>query len=358
MNSLPAGYSVEIDSVTEETWHNHLSRFSDANIYQTWPYGAVSWGRRNLSHLMLKEAGEVVAMAQLRIVQVPFLGRGVAYLRWGPLWRRRDLVTDPKLLRVMINALLLEYAQKRKLLFRFVPNAFREDADCREYEDILSSLNITGKAGQSPYRTLRLDISPSLEQVRMRLKPRWRNKLNRAEKQGLTLTEGTQDEFYDKFAAIYWEMMTRKQFETNVDVEDFRRIHQGLAPAIKPRIFMCHRDTTVVSAIVVSALGDTGIYLLGATGNDGLDAHASYLLHWRAVEWLKEQNCRWYDLCGINPEKNPGGYQFKSGMNGEDVSQLGRFEFAGSRLSQLCVDAAEKFRALSLRRPVFVSSSK
>jgi len=80
---------------------------------------------------------------------------------------------------------------------------------------------------------------------------------------------------------------------------------------------------------ICSALGDTGIYLFGATSNRGIKCYASYLTHWRMLEWVKGRGCRRYDLNGINPEKNPGGYQFKSqlvGAHGREESLLGQFD--------------------------------
>ena len=53
---------AEIDCVTKAQWSALLNHFEDANIYQTWSYGAVRWGERNLSHLLLKQDGEVIGM--------------------------------------------------------------------------------------------------------------------------------------------------------------------------------------------------------------------------------------------------------------------------------------------------------
>ncbi len=52
-------WRVEVDEATPENWPAMIDLFQDANIYQTWSYGQVRWGRRNLSHLVLKRDGEV-----------------------------------------------------------------------------------------------------------------------------------------------------------------------------------------------------------------------------------------------------------------------------------------------------------
>jgi hypothetical protein len=49
--------------------------------------------------------------------------------------------------------------------------------------------------------------------------------------------------------------------------------------------------------------------------------------------WLKEHGARGYDLGGIDPEANPGGYHFKSGFGGVDMTQLPPQACRGSMLS-------------------------
>src|SRR5438105_4123074 len=100
--ALRPDFQVAIDQVTEGEWNSFLSQFADASLYQTWAYGAVSWGERSLSHLLLRRAGQVVGMAQFRIMRVPLLSSGIAYLRWGPLWRRRDSAPDPGVLTALL----------------------------------------------------------------------------------------------------------------------------------------------------------------------------------------------------------------------------------------------------------------
>src|ERR1041385_3162014 len=68
-------FTVSLDDVSEAEWNELLPRFADANIYQTWAYGAVCWGEKQLSHLLLRRDAEVVAAAQLRIVRVPLLNK-------------------------------------------------------------------------------------------------------------------------------------------------------------------------------------------------------------------------------------------------------------------------------------------
>jgi lipid II:glycine glycyltransferase (peptidoglycan interpeptide bridge formation enzyme) len=115
------------------------------------------------------------------------------------------------------------------------------------------------------------------------------------------------------------------------------------------QVFLCDKDGKVFNALVVAAAGDTGVYLLAATSSEGLNAKGAHLLQWRAMEWLKSRGCRWYELGGVNPEKNPGVFQFKNGMGGEDVRQIGAFELSESWMGTACVRSGEQLQSVAQR---------
>src|ERR1017187_10427368 len=197
--------TTSVDRITEAEWNDLLPQFADANLYQTWAYGAVSWGAKNLSHLLLKKDGQVVAMAQFRIVRVPFLSSGIAYLRWGPLSRRRHAPPDPDLLPALLKAIADEYACRRRLLVRILPNVFRDDPAAPAFETACAEFNFQPGTSATSYRTIRVDLTPAPEIIRKRFDQKWRNQLNAAERNGLTIREGSGDGLFAEFTAIYRE---------------------------------------------------------------------------------------------------------------------------------------------------------
>jgi lipid II:glycine glycyltransferase (peptidoglycan interpeptide bridge formation enzyme) len=337
---MPVEYKVEIDRVTKAEWSALLRDFADASIYQTWSYGAVRWGEKNLSHLILKRDGQILGLAQASIRSVPLFKAGIAYVPWGPIWRRKNEEADPRVFQTLVGGLKEEYAGRRKLQLRIAPTV--ADADARGFREFLDheEFRLSGKI----YRTLVLDLKSPLMDLRKGLDQKWRNQLNRSEKNGLQIVEGTSDELYASFRRLYEEMVARKGFETFVDVDEFGRIQAELEDTSKMMVMLCLVDNEPVAGLVGSAIGDTGIYLLGATNDAGMKAKGSYLLQWRFIEWLKERDCRWYDLGGINPEGNPGVYHFKSGVSGRDVSHIGEFDFVESRISSAAVKIGSYLR--------------
>jgi lipid II:glycine glycyltransferase (peptidoglycan interpeptide bridge formation enzyme) len=318
-----------------------LELFADANIYQTWSYGSVRWGDGHLSHLVLKQDGEVAALAQLRIIHVPLLGRGVAYIRWGPVCRRWEKELDAEVVERMATALHEEYARKRKLFLRILPNTFIGSPQEQLLRSAFSQYSNKSGNGTDGGRTFLVDLAPPLEELRKRLDQKWRNRLNRAEKNGLKLAEGQGAGEYRVFSRIYKEMMARKKFDTTVDVDEFERIQESLAENERMKVLICSQDDTPVGGIVCSVIGDMGIYLLGATNDAGLDSQGAYLLQWTMIRWLKENGFRHYDLGGIDPERNPGVYHFKQGLSGQDVSRTGPLESCEDLLSSIGMKLAD-----------------
>jgi lipid II:glycine glycyltransferase (peptidoglycan interpeptide bridge formation enzyme) len=97
---------------------------------------------------------------------------------------------------------------------------------------------------------------------------------------------------YNEFLILYYDMMQRKRFYTYVDEEEFRRIQLRMRSEQKLRILTARIEGKPVSSIVVSLIGDTGLYLLWAAGDCALEMEASYLLHWKMVEELNRKGFR------------------------------------------------------------------
>jgi lipid II:glycine glycyltransferase (peptidoglycan interpeptide bridge formation enzyme) len=198
--------------------------------------------------------------------------------------------------------------------------------------------------------------------LRKKLDPKWRNKLTQSEKKGLKIVAGSGTDEYRTFCRMYEQMWKRKTFETTVDVEEFGRIQEDLPESHRMRVLICEQAGIPVAGVVASAMGDSAIYLLGATSDDGLNAKGAYLLQWTLIQWLKENGIKWYDLGGIDPEGNPGVYSFKRGFSGNDVFQLPPLVACDSVISAAVVRASLAAKrvvvSLSSLRSSWISSQR
>jgi lipid II:glycine glycyltransferase (peptidoglycan interpeptide bridge formation enzyme) len=355
------GWELEVDRATRVEWSQMLDLFDDANIYQTRAYGEVRWGGKNLSHVVLKQHGDVLAIAQLRIFRPTPLKFGIAYLRWGPLFERRGRPTDPEVPKKMARALEEEYVSKRGLLLRILPNAFSGSRRAEALESAFDKFDREPRTPGNAQRTLVLDVAPALELLRSGLDKKWRNQLTRSEKNNLEVVAGNGCEQYRRFCLIYDQMRKRKSFESTLDVGEFGRIQENLTERHRMQVFICEKEGVPLAGLVASSMGDSAIYLLGATGDEGLNLKGAYLLQWSLIRWLKENGVRWYDLGGIDPEGNPGVYHFKKGLSGVDVCRTNPLVVSGNVVSAATFKAGlvmqQAFRS-SLRTAKFAKALK
>ena len=345
---IPSGvldYTIETDRFTEATWNNIVRQFDDAALSQTWSYGSVRWGASNLSHLVLKRDGRIIAAAQVILTKVRFLDAGLAYVKGGPLWCRQNAPRELEVLRQMLRALRQTYAGQRGLLLRIFPSGTEDGTG--EVRALFREEGFTRDLTIGEPKTVLIDLSHSLEDIRRSLKPTWRRNLVLAERNNLRIIEGSTDELFDAFVTLYREMLKRKNIVGVVNIRHYEQIQRRLPDTMKMRVLICEHQGEPVAGLVVPPLGKTVPNLLAATGNRGLELRASYLLQWRVLEWLKQQQYELYDLDAINHDSYPGISQFKLGLAGRlgwEAEYLGQFQHCDRSLSALCVTTGELLR--------------
>lgn len=327
IRALGFGYSAEVDGVHEAAWGKLMQQFEDCNINQTWAFGMALSGQQNLSHLIVRFRGEIASIAQVRIKRVPILGSGVAYVSWGPMWRRIGARLSVENFRQAVRALRNEFVCKRGLTLRVFPLAFADEAS--ELAEILAEEGLACAGREESDRTLLMDLSPSLPQLRESMEKNWRRCLRHAENGDLKVVEGTEEELFDEFIQIYRQMISRKMFAGSLDYKRLKEIQARLPDELKMKVMLCKSNEGVCAGLIASLMGKMGIDLFAATSNIGTRSNASYLLRWKMLENLKAQGAVIHNLNGINPADNPGTYRFKRGMagrQGRDTYYLGKFD--------------------------------
>jgi lipid II:glycine glycyltransferase (peptidoglycan interpeptide bridge formation enzyme) len=338
-----ARVTIEIDDIAKQAWDELIKSFNDASIYQSWAYGAVRWGQKNCSHIVMKSNGQPLAAAQVRLFTMPIVGPYAAYVSRGPLWRRKGTAKDYNILRQILRCLYKEYVEKRKCLLRVNLNE-------TESESIEKQLKVEGFRRQlyAPKdHTIQLSLDSSLPELKKGLHKRWREKLRRAERNGLCLLEDNGLDLYDEFIKLYCELRERKRFRSGADIYQFRRVQQYLPDYFKMKILLFTYKEKPVSGLVYSNIGDTGIPIFSATGHEGLKLYGSYWLRWTMLERLKEDGCHILDQGGVDKQSNSGSYKFKAGMGGHEVIRIASFEAANNNLIKYINDNIERAKSSS-----------
>jgi lipid II:glycine glycyltransferase (peptidoglycan interpeptide bridge formation enzyme) len=199
------------------------------------------------------------------------------------------------------------------------------------------------------YRTLLSNINRPIEDIRRNLDQKWRNCLNNVEKKSYSIRSSTDPELFTEFCTLFEQLIQRKQFEVDLDARFYAQVQEHLANSERFHISIVDVKGQPVAGHVSSMLGDTCVYLLGASNQEGLRSKASYLLQWHIIQVAHKQDCQWYDLGGIDPEDNPGVYHFKQGLGGIDITAPGPFELSPSKLKG-CLVAGGEYLYRTIRR--------
>jgi hypothetical protein len=338
---------AEFHKLPAQDWDQVLRGFSDATIYQTHAYGSERWGSRKLEHVLLKDAGQVVAAAQVTVARFPLTGAGVAYLPWGPLWRPRHKEPDPAHFGEIAAALLSEFSERRRMLVRMAPAEFAEEGWSGE----AGVLNAGWKRSnwKPPHRTMVVDLRRPLEVIRKEMSSKWRENLRRGERGLFSLVEGTEQALLGRFRSLFQRMWEMKQFVQHVDYEEFVRVNACLPEDLKLATTLCTYEGRDVAGVVWTAIGRIGIPLFSASVDEGRKLRAAYLMRWKALERMREKGCEFLDQGGISEAANPGSYAFKEGMGGKIVNYAGYFETCQSAWCEGVVGAAQWMRATLAR---------
>lgn len=322
----------------ENIWQSLIVNFCDSNLYHAWNYSKIVQKEKNLKHIALYKKDKLISVFQIRLRVAPILNRGIAYIFKGPVWQKKNGNNSPDDFKQIILAIKNEYAIRQKFFLRIRPflysNSFNELSNDTE---IKSNFNIKGPY----YNTLILDLKKDIAQIRKEFKSKWRNHLNNAERNSIELIRGTNQKLSNDFIKIYKEMLSRKKFTENVDLDSFIEFINQSNDFFKPNIIIAYQNQEPVSGMIFCCLGSTGISLFRATNEVGMKTNASYLVQYDTIKWLKDLGADTYDLGGIDPINNPSVYNFKLGISNTNVTDLGIFETHKDKISKILVFLGE-----------------
>jgi len=348
----PVTDRTTLERVDAGEWLHEARRFADLTFQQHPAYVETLAKRQGASceFALVRQAGDIVAAAGVRIKRLPITGGGLAFISGGPLVRRPDSGVDAaEALRTALAALEEEYVRRQGLVLRATG-----PADLPPWEERARAAYVQGgfEAADrgAPYRAIVLDVTQSEEELRRQMSGEWRNNLGRAAKRGATVRALEPGEDWSPFIKTFDAFRRRKSFDTDLDAEFFAQVDRKLEGDERFAITLAEREGEVVAGHAMSLLGDTAVYVLGAILPEGMKCSAGYLLQWTAMMEAKRRGMRLYDLGGIDPEDNPSVTRFKLGTGGADVQAPGPFELRPRGLRASLVGVAESLHRRMRRR--------
>ncbi|MFM7135321.1 MAG: lipid II:glycine glycyltransferase FemX [Planctomycetota bacterium] len=330
-----------------------LPLFDDASYRQSWSYAELAARRVRAASewFELRIDERTVALMNVRVRRLPFGLGGVALVSGGPMVRLSSEAHAAPAERfdLAVRALSDEFVRRRGLVLRIqAPLGSGEWND--QQASILASRGFRDASDQRRYRTLVKSIDLDEEALRRSLAQKWRNQLNVAGRQGFGMAAGSDPGLFDRFEPLFESTRQDKGFATTLDAAFYRRVGEASGPGEPmPWVIVVTHEGRDVSGHLGMSVGDTSVYLLGGTTEEGRRLKAAYWAQWQAMLHARAAGCRWYDLGGIDPEGNPGVYHFKEGLAGSDVIAAGPVEMRPTGLRAAITGLAESLYARRAR---------
>lgn len=309
MNSGPlTPNDLEVVAIEESEALEFLSNAPNASWRQFPAYSKVAAQviKASSRYALVKDDREPIAVANLRLKQLPVIGGGIVLLSQGPVL----LVDTPSVHARALEALAHQLVCEQKLTLRIDPSL--------KHHSLTSFPSPLFKPQKADgYETFLLDISRSDEAIRSGFNGKWRADLRRAERSDISITCSTDRQDFELFHPILDRLAKAKGFSSPQDAKFFAKVAESAVEPEKVAIHLAWHKGRVIGGHVGAFSGNPAVYLLGATTTEGRDLRASFLLQWAAIRYAKSLGLRTYDLGGINKAANSNVYRFKARMGGE-----------------------------------------
>jgi lipid II:glycine glycyltransferase (peptidoglycan interpeptide bridge formation enzyme) len=292
-------------------------------------------------------------------------GLSIAYIPKGPVvdWQNQALVSQ------LFQFIRKVAARRRAIYLKIEPN-LATDPPLEHF--LINDLNFRlSSEGVQPRTSIRVDLTPSVDKILERMKPKTRYNIRLAEKRGVTcrIADPASVEDFDRFYKLMEVTGQRDSFgihSAHYYRDVWHTFHNAPPKSGEAALWLAEFNGELVAGVMAFAFGKESAYLYGASSNEHRREMPTYLLQWKAIQWAKEQKADWYDFWGI-PEnigenedeheqmeqKNVrdglwGVYRFKQGFGGEVIRYPGALDFVYNRPMYLIWQRLQRRRALGV----------
>lgn len=301
-------HKLSVDSIADEKVMPLLlaAKHSGWRQYPSYCQVAAEYAGAQHHYLKISDGDTVIGLANVRIKKIPFLPLGFAIISHGPTLFSAK-VEDYERVCLALRKYLVD-AKGLSLKINLAPNFSYNE----QYELFNGFIPIEGSA----YQTFVLDVRKDLEDLRKALNGKWRTDLNRGQKGSVQILSSTKAEDFLKFEPILTQLAADKGFRPPQDAGFFAKVVQSAEQGEHYAIHLAYQDARLIGGHIGAYSGDTAVYLLGATSEEGRKLRASFLLQWEAIKYAKNMGQTYYDLGGVDEETNPDVHRFKKRMGG------------------------------------------
>ncbi len=319
-------------------WDAFVARHPHGHLLQTAGWAELKsrfgWGRQQLV-LPADDgpaAGAQVLYRWFPLNRTPGRLVSLAYVPKGPVvdWANQDQVE------AVLEWVTAEARRRRAIWVRIEPHLATGQVE--ELDALLARTDfVPVKETIQPRRTLTIDISGNEDDILRGMKQKTRYNIRLASRKEVTVRGGAADDLL-ALARLMQATASRNAFGVH-SMAYYRAVLELFVPD-HAALLIAEYAGRPLAALIVFALGETAIYMYGASSDDERHRMPTHLLQWEAIRWARSRGCRQYDLWGVPDEGQEaleagfadrsdglwGVYRFKRGFGGQLTRWVGAYD--------------------------------
>lgn len=307
-------YSFE--DATRQIWEQALQQFEEANLLQSWQWGAMneSLGNKVTRRIVVRD-NEIVGALSC-ITKDAKRGRYLE-VAGGPLidW------TNPNLVEATIGELRNIGKQHNCVFVRMRPQLLDEKAHQESMQQIGAKPSLMHVTAD---HTSIVDLTQNTDILLSNMRQQTRYEVRRAEKRGVKIEQIEPLENIEIFHDMQVNTASRQNFYPP-SLEFLRAICENFGR--QARMYRASKDGETLNLAIVISQGNEAAYFEAASTSQARREPGAYAIVWQAMQDAKNAGIKNFNLWGTAPphldnHRYSGVTTFKRGFGGRDVAYL------------------------------------
>ena len=257
--SLQVCAAPDVHPVDVDGWTDIMEQFADFIPEQSAAFSRSRWGHGNIEFVVIGPRARPLGACSVIVKDAPLLP-GIAFIKWGPMYRRIGETVDPERYRWIISQLADYYCNIRGMHLTVQPPAVPGVAE--SCSQVLESEGFAdGNSFRWPARYL-VNTAISPEALRTSLDQKWRYNLKKAEKHEFEIRFADDEDGLNTFMKLYDEMSARKGFLDSSPIGSLRDIMESERPRERPRlVLVSHEDQVTAGGVFFTTGGNSVLHV-------------------------------------------------------------------------------------------------
>ena len=302
--------------IRAEDWEKLFRRCQQTTLLQSYPYAQAmrEVHKQGVRHGIIYINGDEAGIVQMQEVGLLKQMIHAISVDRGPLWFKG--YGSAEHVNAFARALNRLYPDRLGRKRRFLPEIQQGNAKI--------TLDFWKKSQATrDYKTIMVDLTPSIENIKKNFQKNWRNALTKSEKNKLTVTLDNDLDYLGGFLMNYIKDRVKKRY-AGASPKFLSALSKYAAMQNECLLMVASEDGEVIASILVYQHAHGATYQAGWTTPYGREKGAHHLLLWNAIVELKKRGVTHFDLGGYNDETT-GIQTFKEGLGGQNIALIGSY---------------------------------